>query len=130
MLIYHLRNKFYDSLNARGGKTLVLDIKFPDFSSNIAPLNLTAKVGLAICHMDDNYNRKIGRELALANLQERSFRLAYVCDNDITYISEFVFGSCVRSVSFTVNKINKKARMNVHDIDYSNYNIDIFSNVD
>lgn len=120
MLIYHIRRKLYNStLQATGGKTVALDIKFPDFSNNTAPLSFVANMGLAICHKEDNYNRKIGRELALSKLKVQEFKLAY-CDGDnIVYSTYIDLGSILRKVSFSINKVDKRNRVTVQDINDS-----------
>lgn len=66
-----------DSLLAKGGVTAALDLS--DVAANKDSMKegdvISVKVALAICSDDDNYNRKIGRNIALGRLAPRPFKV-------------------------------------------------------
>jgi hypothetical protein len=65
--------------NSKGGKTLAIE-QIPVEMMNQITLEhvLVLKMGEAICHEDDNYNKKIGRELALSRIEEVEFDIVGV----------------------------------------------------
>lgn len=75
--VHHLRqeNYFSEGLEPRGGQTVVAN----DLDETLANVTLKGlnivEFGVAECHNDDNYNKKLGRELAASRLKGHSMAL-------------------------------------------------------
>ena len=118
MLIFHIRNKhcYTREIQARGGKTLILDFPFPDFSNDTAPLTVSAHMGLSICHKDDNFDKKAGRVTAMLTFKPEVFKLECVSGDELSYVAYRDVGPLLRRVSFTLNKITRKFYVSILDI--------------
>ena len=73
-------------LDARGGVTFALDVL--PLSQNLADLrsgeSVMLSAGIALCSKKDNYNKKIGRNIAKGKLQSKSFQVVDINDKYIS----------------------------------------------
>jgi len=73
-------------LDARGGVTFALDVL--PLSQNLAELrsgeSVMLSAGIALCSKKDNYNKKIGRNIAKGKLQSKSFQVVDINDKYIS----------------------------------------------
>ena len=78
-----------EEVGARGGSTVaVLKTDFKAAFSASVPKMLPIKVGIAKTHPQDNYNKRVGRELALARTSYADFYLHSLNNDDVVYKDE------------------------------------------
>jgi hypothetical protein len=89
-IIHRLDNTWYSAL--KNGTAIyiqpetkkVLKAITDSFKTDLNP-QIKLKVGVAICHSKDQFSRKIGRELAEKDLEERTFEIQLKTDQISDY---------------------------------------------
>lgn len=72
-------------LCAKGGVTAALDLLDVEYNRPLMKIGdtISVKASVAICSDQDNYNKKIGRNIALGRLTARQFLVKQISDNYI-----------------------------------------------
>lgn len=115
---YHIRKKemIYDEcldvncgdiILARGGQTIVIANNHGINNETRDEKEITFKVGVSFCHEEDNFNKKIGREVALGRLEETKFIvIPAIFDDNITRLT-------LESEKFIINVTYKEGKLYV-----------------
>lgn len=75
-----LNNSTYTGVDSRGGQTIAFEVPQAWFLKTLQPGDFfEKKVGKARCSNDDNYNKKIGRELASSRMKSTKL----ICTSNI-----------------------------------------------
>lgn len=83
MIFKHIRqfgfSDNYYGISATGGSTIAMEQLEPWFFSSLKCGDFfEKKIGIAKCHPNDNFNKKIGRETALASLKTKKFNVVRI----------------------------------------------------
>lgn len=95
--VYHFTEYFaevgglsVDRAKAKGGKTIALEVFEPWlFDQLVVGDFLEKRVGIARCSYDDNYNKKIGRELAASRLKLRKLTVMQKMNDLLVLLDEY-----------------------------------------
>lgn len=84
---YHLRNNSEGYIEAKGGATVVfggkVDVTEEAKQGDVIKIN----IGVSFCHTDDNYNKKIGRNIAKGRVKDTEFTIDYIEENSLLSLS-------------------------------------------
>ena len=73
MRFFHIRNYgVYNDILAKGGTTVAIKDS-PDITNVASGDKITLNIGIATCHEDDNYNKRIGRDISNARIVPMEF---------------------------------------------------------
>lgn len=90
MNIHYFHNRKYDKtdkwcyrVSPRGGQTIALEVVEPWLFQQLKLGDtLEKRIGKAVCSTDDNYNKKMGRDLAVSRLKLTKLEVTAVINRD------------------------------------------------
>lgn len=115
------RDFWENAVAPKGGKTVAYEmISKEEMDSVIQGLTVLdsvpvlMKVGVATCHPEDLYNKKVGREVAMSRLGWRGFKVREISENFFRFVDQTeVIDNVVFFVKYVDNKYLKVTAVSI-----------------